>query len=351
MKRLGYLAGWDRYLHGDVLAWLLEADNASARYLILTQLLGRPDADLEAREARQAIVQSAPARDILDAQYPQGYWIKPDRGHSPKYRATMWQVLFLAELGAPCTASIARACEHLLGHAYVEGTGLFSARKAPSGATPCLNGSLLWALRWFGYGDQPIVRAVSERLAQIVLDEGFGCHGNAPDGKDHRSWLACAPGAVKVLRAYAAIPVSEWSPCMAEAVQSGIRFLLAHDLAVSKRPYAQMLRRHWLQLLFPLACESDVLEALEVLADLGRGRDPRLGGAVRLLLSKQMADGRWPLDRTLSRTWASFGRRGQPNKWITLRALRALAGIDPSVLTKELGSCTSHRYASRYLDG
>ncbi len=331
MTGVGYLPEWRSYLHGDPLAWLLERDSPSARYLALTQLLGQSDEDPEVSKAQSAIAEAPPARDILEAQYPQGYWIKPDRGYSPKYRATIWQVLFLAELGAPRLPAIERACEHVLDHAYAEEWGLFSAAKGVSGVISCLNGNLLWALRWFGYGQHPIVRTVTERLAEVMLREGFRCRHNAHARSDSRTWLPCGWGAIKVLRAFAAIPAPQRSPKVEETIQSGVEFLLDYDLALADYPNARGISRRWFQLAFPLAYESDILEGLEVLAELGRGKDPRLRGVVKWLLDKQDMKKHWPLERTLSRTWAPFGRRGEPSKWVTLRALRTLAAIDPSL--------------------
>lgn len=335
MTRTGHLPLWSPYLHGDPLAWLSQRENPSARYLALTLLLGRSDEDSEVSEAQAAIVESPPARDILEAQYPQGYWVKPDRGYSPKYRATIWQVLFLAKLGVPRLRATERACEHLLAHAYLEHLGLFSAHKQPSGAVLCLNGNLLWALRWFGYGKHPGVQRVSKQLAEWVLRERFRCRHNAQAAGDRRNWLPCACGAIKVLRAFADIPVRQRSPKVRKAIQGGVEFLLDYDLAVADYPNVCGISRRWFQLGFPLAYESDILEGLQALVELGQGEEPRLHGAVRWLLDRQTTEGRWPLERTLSRTWCSFGRRGEPNKWVTLRALHTLAGIHPSILTRD----------------
>jgi len=332
MTGFGYLPGWSSYLHGDSLAWLLERNNPSVRYLTLTQLLGRSGEDPEAREAQSAIPRWPIAQGILQAQYPQGYWVKSDRGYSPKYRSTIWQVLFLAELGAPCSPGIERACDHVLSHAYLEDLGLFSAQKGASGAIFCLNGNLLWALRWFGYGQHVVVQRVNERLAEAVLRDGFRCCYNAGAAGDRRSWLPCAWGAIKVLRAFAAIPVPQRSSKTSEAIQDGIEFLRSSDLAAADYPNVHGISRRWFRLGFPLGYDSDILEGLEVLTGLGWGEDRRLRGAVELLLGKQDTVGRWPLERTLNRTWVPFGQCGEPSKWVTLRALRTLAGVDPSIL-------------------
>ena len=119
-----------------VLDWLLDPAQPSPRYLTLRELLGRPEDDPEVVAAREAIVHLPPARQILDAQYPAGYWVKPDRGYSPKYKATAWQLLFLAELGASCTEAIARGCEHVLSAALRRGQSLFSAHEHSTGTYP-----------------------------------------------------------------------------------------------------------------------------------------------------------------------------------------------------------------------
>lgn len=62
-----------------------------------------------------------------------------------------------------------------------------------------------------------------------------------------------------------------------------------------------------------------------MLADLGYGGDPRLRNALQLILSKQDTQGRWKLENTLNgKMWIDIEKRGEPSKWITLRALRVL---------------------------
>src|SRR5512139_117562 len=136
----------------DPLPWLLETENPSARYLALTGLLDRPADDPEAQAARDAIPGWGPARAILDAQWPEGYWMQPGIGYSPMHKATVWQVIFLAALGAPRTEAIDRACAYVLDHSRLP-DGRFSAYKTAQGATSCLNGSLLRAMKRLGFMD------------------------------------------------------------------------------------------------------------------------------------------------------------------------------------------------------
>ena len=106
-------------LNGDPLPWLLEVDpaNPGVRYFVLRELLGRPEADAEVRRARTEIMKTGPVPQILEAQQPEGYWVKAGGGYSPKYRGTVWQIIFLAELGAdPADERVQRGCDYLLDH-------------------------------------------------------------------------------------------------------------------------------------------------------------------------------------------------------------------------------------------
>jgi hypothetical protein len=84
----------------------------------------------------------------------------------------------------------------------------------------------------------------------------------------------------------------------------------------------------WFQFGYPIAYVTDVLQNLEVLTALGYGKDPRLAGAVDLLLSKRDDRGRWKLEYTYNgKTWVDIEEKGKPSKWVTLRALRVLKRI------------------------
>ena len=268
-----------------LLDWLLEEDNPSARYLALRHLLGRPEDAPEVAAAREEIVSFAPVRALLGAQYPAGYWIKADRGYSPRFKATVWQLLFLADLGVPRLPSIARACEHVLAHTVHTGTGLFSAHVHSSGVWPCLNGDLLRALSYLGYGDHLVVRAVVDALARRVVEDGLLCVRNGTRLRDKRTWQPCVWGCVKVLRGFAALPQGRRSPVVRQAIARGAAFLLSHDLASDQHPTLVDEPSHWLRLGFPLGYGSDLLEALLALAELGKLGEAAVGeGAIQLLL-------------------------------------------------------------------
>jgi hypothetical protein len=322
----------------EIRDWLLESENPSARYLALSELLDRLPDDPEVTSARAAISGVDPARSILDAQFvgsgrePTGYWVKPDIGYSPKYRATVWQIIFLAQLGSPPVEPIRRACEYVLNHSRraSEGTywltdgrsdrdGRFVAGSGVRTAVNCLNGNLLWALGRFGYGDDPRVIEAREATAQAIVKRGFTCYYNEN--------LPCAWGDVKALRAFLEVPPEERSAPVEAAIEQGVDLLLSVPLLEATYPTPSRVSNRWFKLGFPLGYRADTLEAMTVLARAGWGAHPHVQAGAEWLLAKRDDDGRWPLEQVPGKMWASFGQVGQPNKWVTLRALALLKAV------------------------
>jgi hypothetical protein len=320
----------------EPLDWLLGQDesNPGVRRFALTDLLDRPAEDPEIVAAQRATMTSGPVPAILDAQDPEGFWVKPGAGYSPKYRATVWQIIFLAELGAdPADDRVRRGCEYLLSHSIAK-NGAFSAytKPVPSGCIPCLNGNLLFALRRLGYGDDTRAQAALDWLARATTGEGemqylksgtagpsFACSAN--EGQP------CAWGANKAMRALLVVPTAERTPTIECALEVGAAFLLSRDPAVADYPYTKRVSSTWFKFGFPLSYWSDVLETVAVLVEAGYGKDPWLSNALQLILSKQDDQGRWVLENSLDgKMWADIEEKRRPSKWITLRALRVLKG-------------------------
>ncbi len=329
------MGNWMSLLKANPIPWLLESGNSlepakvnpSVRYFTLTDLLERPPFEAEVRQAKAAIMASGPVQKILEAQYPAGYWVKPGIGYSPKYRATVWQIIFLADLGATRTVPIERACEHIFEHTQ-RPDGAFIANKGKEGAIICLNGNLLRSLLWFGYGNDPRVRQGLDWLAARVNgDKGFRCYYNGR--------LPCAWGVVKVLSAFAALPEGGRSPAVQEAIEQGVEFLLSYDLVQADYPSGHGgVSPLWFRFGFPSTYVSNVLETLLVLSRLGHSHNPRLAKAIEFTLNKQDEKGRWPLEYSPAKTWTQFEQKGQPSKWVTLNALRMLKTHDRDLQAK-----------------
>jgi hypothetical protein len=323
-------------LNTDPLPWLLEPDpdNPGVRYFALRDLLGRPEDDPQVRQARAEIMTKGPVPAILDAQQPDGCWSKPGGGYSPKYRATVWQIMLLAELGAdPADARVRQGCEYLLSHS-IAANGAFAAaqRPTPSNALHCLNGNTLHALLRLGYLDDPRVQAALDWQARAITGQGqiqyYASGTNAPYfACGINLGQPCGWGANKALKALLAVPPARRTPLIQDALAVGAEFLLSRDPALADYPYTERVSSTWFKFGFPLSYWSDVLETTAVLVDLRYSDDLRLKHAFEFILSKQDARGRWKLENTLNgKMWADIEKKGQPSKWVTLRALRALRG-------------------------
>lgn len=316
----------------DVVEWLLEEENPSARCLAWRWLLGQPNDDPQVAAARAAIPGWGPARAILDAQWPAGYWVAPGAGYSPRHKATVWQILFLAALDAPLIPPIERACDHVLAHGRLPDGRFRAGRTARGGTMACLNGSLLWAMFRLGYHDPRIADSL-EALAEMVRRDGFRCRFNAPHPLTTRmdAGLPCASGAVKVLGACVEAPAAWRSPAVRDAASAAVTLLVSRPKAggqplltsggeVSFCPGGA----RWHQFGFPPDDSADLLEALDVLGRAGAPPPPGLQEALAQVHAKRRTGGTWLLEHAPDNTWASFGKPGQPNKWVTIRAMAVI---------------------------
>jgi hypothetical protein len=234
-------------------------------------------------------------------------------------------LIFLAALGTPLTGELERACTHVLDHSRLL-DGRFSAKQNEQGAVACLSGNLLRAMSQMGFIDDRLDES-SEAMAKAVLRDEFRCRYNAP-GAGPGAWparmsdgLPCAWGAIKVLGALAEVPLPRRSTTMRDAIEASAALLLAHDLVRGDYPTSTEPSPLWQRFGFPLGYTSDLLEALEVLGQLGAERTPQITRALHVVRGKMGPLGRWSLEYTPENTWASFGELGQDNKWVTLRAL------------------------------
>lgn len=337
---------WLQSVNGDPLAWLLEedADNPGVRWFALTELLDRSESDPEVATARESVMVSGPVPKILANQDPQGYWVEPGPGYLPKYRSTVWQVIFLAQLGVDGQDPRVRsACEYVLDHSRSPYGG-FSIDARNTGLVHCLQGNLLAALIDLGWSGDASLGEALEWLARSITGEGIAPaeaknspvryyrSGNSAPGFacSANNQLPCAWGAVKAMLALSKVPESQRTALTQSAIDVGVDFLLGRDPAQADYPmgYSTKPSRSWFQFGYPLGYVTDVLQNLEVLTALGLGDDPRLIPALDLMLSKQDAQGRWKMEYTYNgKTWADLEQKKKPSKWVTLRALRVLRRV------------------------
>ena len=330
----------DSQLNKEALSWLLEPDSSGMRYLALRDLCSLPKDDSELLAARKNAHKQGPIAEILSKMDAAGFWSKSGPGYNPKYFSTVWSIITLAQLGAHASEDerIGLACAYLVDHSLATG-GQFSTNGAPSGTVDCLQGNLCWALLELGYED-PRLECAFEWMARTVTGEGlvniedrkaepryyaYKCGPTFACGANNK--LPCAWGSTKVMLAFGKLPADRRAPLIQKAIEVGVDFLFSVDPATAEYPSGSTGRpsRSWWKFGFPIFYITDILQVVEALVQLGYGMDPRLSNAFELIRSKQDGQERWHLEYDYSgKTWGNFGSKNQPNKWVTLRALRAL---------------------------
>lgn len=331
----------------DSLPWLL--DDPAVRHLALRDVIGLPPNDPEFLTARAMAHRAGPIPEVLSHMEPDGWWSKPGSGYSPKYFSTVWSVTLLAQLGASVADDerVGRACTYVLDHALTR-AGQFTSGTAPSSTIDCLQGNLSWALTALGCEDERLPTAY-DWLARSVTGEGVApkedkaaplryyapkCGPKFACGANYE--MSCAWGAAKVMLALSVLPASRRTPLVERAIEQGASFLLGVDPATAAYPSPGTGRPNgaWWKFGFPVFYVTDVLQVVEALVALGYASDPRLIPALTLIRSKQDEDGRWPLEYDYrGKTWLEFGPKKQANRWVTLRAARALRGAQNSSST------------------
>ena len=339
------MTAWRRLLNGDPVPWLLDEDTPAVRHLALRHLLDRPEDAPEVRQARAAAMRADPIAAILAAAQPEGFWVKPGPGYTPKYRGTVWQLTFLDQLGTDGTdARVRAACAYVLSHSQATTGGFASweggrrddAPPPPSLAIHCLTGNLLRALIGFGWlEDERVQRAIDWQARAITGEGDIRYYRSGTSGPGFRcgsnEQLPCAWGAIKALRALARIPAHQRAPHVDRAIAQGATFLLSRDPATAAYPAGwgnTTPSPSWFTLGSPLGYAADILQNVAVLCELGFAREARLEGAVAWLLGQQDQSGCWRNQAAPhGKTWVEIDTPGQPSKWVTLRACSVLKAV------------------------
>jgi hypothetical protein len=317
-----------RAADGCAVRWLLEPDQPAVRYRALTELLGRPSTDPEVVASRRALASTGFVADLLDGRDPAGWWVNEGNLYTPKYLATNWRMLVLADLGAGRDLPAIRgSCELWMERFALKGGGVGGNSKGTG--HHCVVGNMTRALIRMGYEDDPRIRRSLEWLVETADPKGgWSCFGR---GRNLDSWEG--------LSALAAYPRTRWNASMTSTVERAAEFFLERELHRQGERYAPWYRFH-----YPVHYYYDVLVGLDLLTSLGYAGDRRLAFALELLRSKQRADGRWALDAEHPDVEGAMARwfdrhpaqrplplrvetPGRPSKLVTLTALKVLSRV------------------------
>jgi hypothetical protein len=276
---------------------------------------------------------SPAVKAILAAQTPEGYWNKPDNMYLPKYTASTHSLLILAELGAKRTPAIERGMDHLFKFQLDSGHFTTVQPKTKRGYAStltdgaCFTGNILYYAIHFGYLNDPRIQRAIDFLVRThsSKDGGWSCRAYPinPAGVFPAN---CYMGMMKALRGLAAIPEKHRSASLQALLKKDIEVTLENHLFRYLRAPdgSRKAKPGWTRFGFPLFYQSDALEVLDTLTRLNV-RDERMQDAIDLVLASRGSDGKWRLQNTFNgKMCHDIDVKGQPSKWITLRALNVL---------------------------
>jgi hypothetical protein len=339
-----------------VLEWLLESDDPVVRYRALGNIYGANTDDVKVRTAKSQLLKSDKVLKIFAKQDSSGYWGDPNSPYLPKYKATYWNLILLAQMELKLSdLQIAKACEYIFQFQLEDGgfsiwneisaEEYFKKEKKSqkqigtipdneewirenikSGELSCLTGNVCAALLRFGYVDDVRVQSALNWLVEIQHnDGGWKC----PYWKTHlKDKHSCFMGTIAALEAFVEVPLDKRSQEMQVAIKRGAEFVLMHRLYKADHHKWRIIKPNFVTISFPWFYSYDFLRGLWVLTKFGYGFDARTQDAIDLLMEKRLPNGFWPLEKTpTGRMLVSFGPKGKPNKWATLLALEVLVGL------------------------
>jgi hypothetical protein len=327
---------WKSMLKADPTYWLLEKENPSVRYFTLRDILDKPEHNLEVQQAKREIMQYGIVPDILRKQQEPMYLKTYPKFYTDKYKGLVWQLIVLAEMGAKTNSQIIEQCEYLLNNSQETEDGGFAmniaAKKGGGRITeviPCLTGNMVWSLIHFGYLDDPRLQKAIHWITRFMrLNDGVENNPQIPPYDRYEiCWgkHTCFMGVVKALKGLSAIPQEKRTNEVNDTINRIVEFLLIHHIFKRSHDLSKTSKPGWLKFSFPLMYQTDVLEILDILTELGIN-DRRMDEAIGIIIAKQDDMGRWKTENTSNtdRLLIPLEQKDEQSKWITFRAIRVL---------------------------
>lgn len=307
--------------------WLLSESNPSVQYWTLKDLLDKPENSPHVQKSRELIAHQEVVRDIFSFQNDQGFWGNPERLWG--YNGTAFQLVLLSELGFKRDSRVEKAVDFIFRFQLENGSfaSVLKTRRKRKHSTNefCLTGIILKFLLLFGYETDSRAKKALHFLVSSE-ENGWSCNWY-PLQKEKVIPEKCYMGGIKVLAAFAKLPGQFYTPEVEEIVSRNAEIYLENRIYwYRKNKNGNRAKKpSWTRFAFPLFWQSDVLDVLDVLTELGI-KDERMQEAVDLVRSKQV-EGRWILERYPKKALVALEEVGHPSRWITLRALRVLKRI------------------------
>ena len=246
----------------------------------------------------------------------------------PKYKATLWTLLLLADIKAPIqNPQIDQAFDLVEQQFFDKSNQIFSLGMGGHFPIPCLNGNMLYLHFYLHRPYTGQVDGVVEFFNRYQrFDDGdfktpkvFPYFSNTACYGKH----TCFWGVIKLLKGLSFIPEAQRTQSVQSLIGNCIDFVLQHEVCFSSHNKDEFLRVNIGALTFPSLWWDDFLETLWLLSR-EKINDKRMARALDLLRSRQKGDGTWQLEHPVPNLIISMGRKSGANAFITERAAEVL---------------------------
>ena len=302
------------------LAWLLSGD-VSIQYQVQRDLLNS-----EQKELQERIASEGWGAAFLSFRQPDGHWGRAF--YQPKWISTHYTILDLKNLGiSPKNKKIRQSISWILqNHKGPDGGLITGGATTIMDSDLCINGMFLNYACYFRMEEDDLKSIVDLIIRLHMADGGFNCRINR-SGAQHSS-MHTTISVLEGIWEYGANGYRYRLEELQKAAAGSREFLLHHRLYQSDKT-GKTIDKKFLMLSYPSRWKYDILRALDYFRLAGVGYDARMDDAVEVLLKKQRADHRWPVQaRHTGQTHFEMEKTGGPSRWNTLRALRVLHHFD-----------------------
>ena len=289
---------------------MMETDITRIREHIIQAILARQDAafrwgfdELEARERVQYLY------------------------YTPKYKATLWTLVLLADLKAPPgLAQVSAAMRLVIERFYHPEHGIFTLPDKSHFPIPCLNGNMIYLLQYFSMPHpEDLEKTINFFAAYQRFDDGnFQTPASYPYCRNKSCYGShtCYWGVTRLFKGLSFIPEAQRSDEARRLLAECIEFVLHHEVCFSSRSPEGFIHPSIARLTFPNFYRNDFLELLWLLAR-EEVHDSRMMRALDLLRARMNPAGFWELEKHVN-TLVAIGKVGSPNAFITERARQVL---------------------------
>jgi hypothetical protein len=301
-------------IDNSIIEWLLDSD-VSIQYQVHRDLL-----KVEKTELKERIAKEGWGAQLLSLRKDNGHW---GMGfYQPKWTSTHYTLLDLKNLSISEQLAEIKSTINLIIKEDKATDGGINPIGSVKLSDVCINGMFLNYACYFGAPENDLKSVVDFILSQQLPDGGFNCQLNRI-GATHSSFhtTICV---LEGILLYTQNGYSYRINDLKKAEEESRQFLLEHKLFRSHRT-GEIIDKRMLMLSYPSRWRYDILRALDYFQSAGVDYDIRMSEVLEVLIKKQRADRKWPLQaRHSGQTHFEMEALGNASRWNTIRVLRVL---------------------------